>query len=79
MTLNKSICKMPWNSLIVNYDGKCYNCCYQSKPFGNLSDQSFNEIWNGKEIKEMREILSLGGFPENCINNSALCPYQGKL
>lgn len=79
MVLKNNICNSPWRDIIVNYDGKCYNCCYQWKPFGDLSEKTFNEIWNGKEIRKIRKTILSGKFPDNCMNPSNICPFQGRI
>lgn len=49
--LENCICNSLWNSLFVNHDGGIFPCCilYDQKDlFGNISKQSFKEIWNNK-------------------------------
>lgn len=49
-----NVCPYPFYSLIINPDGEVTACCADWKRkmvFGNLKQQSFKEIWNGKILK----------------------------
>ncbi len=51
------ICKHPFNSIQVQNTGDIYCCCcYWTDfySFGNIFEQSFDEIWNGDKAKEFR-------------------------
>lgn len=53
----KEYCKHPFNSIQVQNTGEIYCCCcYWTDfySFGNIFEQSFDEIWNGKRAKEFR-------------------------
>ncbi|MFC1757088.1 radical SAM/SPASM domain-containing protein [Patescibacteria group bacterium] len=45
------------NSLRVNAQAKVIFCPFIKKSFGNLLEQNFAEIWNGREIKDFRKKL----------------------
>ncbi len=65
---------MPWLHLHIGNNGTAKACCIANIPFGNINEQSFDEIWNGKEINELREKF-LQNQPDkrcaNCINREA--------
>lgn len=41
----------------VKYNGDFFPCCHtwQSKPLGNVNDQSITELWNSPEMQRMRD------------------------
>lgn len=47
----KSVCTQPFYSCTVDWDGTVIPCCMIPIPerFGNLSEMTLNEIWNGTE------------------------------
>jgi radical SAM protein with 4Fe4S-binding SPASM domain len=47
-------CQAPWTGLMVESDGQCKVCCFESPYVGNLNDQSFAEIWNSPGVQELR-------------------------
>jgi len=50
-------CMIPWIHLHGWPDGRAYPCCLgeDNHPVGNLKTQSMQEVWNGQEMKEMRQ------------------------
>jgi len=54
----KKICKHPFNTIQIQNTGDIYCCCcYWTDfySFGNIFEQSFDEIWNGERAKEFRK------------------------
>ncbi len=54
--MNK-ICQHPFKTIQIQNTGEVYCCCcYWTDfySFGNIFDQSFDEIWNGEKAKEFR-------------------------
>lgn len=58
-------CKIPWLTCAIAADGtvlphtRCYNI-----PLGNIYTNSFNEIWNGQRIRQLRrDLLKHKAFP----------------
>ncbi len=50
-------CNDPWAQVTVNSDGSVGPCCStvgRNIPVGNILDKSLKEIWNGKEINQIR-------------------------
>lgn len=67
---NKIIKKRPpcyylWDSVVVLYDGSVVPCCRDydaSYILGNVKNESLNNIWNGKKIKQLRRMHIDGNF-----------------
>ncbi len=49
------ICTEPWSSIWVTAAGEVRTCCINETSFGNLLEQSFDEIWNGNAFRRFRE------------------------
>ncbi len=57
---------MPWIHLHVGQKGNAYACCVANIPFGNINEQSFEEVWNGEPIKAIREKFAKGESDNRC-------------
>jgi MoaA/NifB/PqqE/SkfB family radical SAM enzyme len=68
-------CDFPWNQLFVATNGNVHNCCWQENPLGNLKTSSIWEIWNGKDIKEIRKSTAEGIPHPLCNHKDSVCPY----
>ena len=76
---NKKACYFPWFSTWISADG-CIRPCpimpwtLDEGRMGNLADQSFSEIWNGKKYRELRAALARGERPtrscKTCVPQS---------
>ncbi len=74
------VCTAPWEHIAVDWQGRVFPCC--SSPswqnlvpedelvLGNLSHQSFSEIWHGPKSRRFRQGLLEGRLPPVC----RLCP-----
>lgn len=54
----QEICKHPFNSIQIQNTGEVYCCCcYWTDfySFGNIFEQSFDEIWNGEKARAFRK------------------------
>ncbi len=51
-----TFCMMPWLHLHAFPDGRAYPCCFglDQHPVGNLNNSSMEEVFNGKDMREMR-------------------------
>ncbi|MBE7704862.1 MAG: radical SAM protein [Cyanobacteria bacterium SIG29] len=52
------LCKHPFNTVQIQNTGEVYCCCcYWTDfySFGNIFEQTFDEIWNGEKAKEFRK------------------------
>jgi radical SAM protein with 4Fe4S-binding SPASM domain len=53
-------CWKMWHSCVITWDGKVVPCCFDKDAhyvMGDLSKQSFKEVWNSKEYNEFRSSL----------------------
>jgi len=60
-------CEYPWTSLTVMANGEVVPCTqdYDAElSFGNVKDQSLEEIWNGEKYKAFRNMHITGNFPK---------------
>lgn len=63
--INVFFCTQPFNRIEIYEDGKVFNCC---PPFinyysiGNIYETSFDEIWNGEQVKNLRRKILNGDF-----------------
>lgn len=64
------VCRWPWDSTYITYDGTVMPCCLASTPdrasFGNLLDQGFGAIWNGPRYGSFRVALASRNVPAVC-------------
>jgi radical SAM protein with 4Fe4S-binding SPASM domain len=78
-------CDFPWKRNFVTYDGYVHPCCYTTqtgdrmaqnqRSFGNLTHQSYAEIWQGDVYARFRQKMQAGILPSACEH----CPkYHGK-
>jgi MoaA/NifB/PqqE/SkfB family radical SAM enzyme len=69
-------CKFLWNELFVNISGDVAPCCIQGRPIvGSVLKESLDAIWNGPQMREMRQRL-LEGDPIPCCKD---CNYNTQL
>lgn len=60
--MQDSLCPYPWTSLYLNYDGEISPCCFHY-PIANIREgKSFEDIWNGKELVELRDRWAFGNL-----------------
>jgi MoaA/NifB/PqqE/SkfB family radical SAM enzyme len=57
---------MPWIHFYVGYKGNVNACCVSSIKYGNINQQSINEIWHSESIKNIREQFLKGGADKRC-------------
>jgi radical SAM protein with 4Fe4S-binding SPASM domain len=51
----KMICRTPWTTLAIHPNGDVYPCMAWSRPpIGNLGEHSFDALWNGAALSELR-------------------------
>ncbi len=51
----KVICKRPWNTAAIHFNGDVLICTtWMRDPVGNLARQSFEEIWSGEPLAAIR-------------------------
>ena len=74
----KLICMAPFSEVEIDEDGNVNCCCMQytnSYFFGNIFEQSFDEVWNGQKAKEFRQDIIDGKYT-HC--NREICSF-GRL
>ena len=51
-----TFCMMPWLHIHAFPDGRAYPCCFglDQYPVGDLNKSSMTEVFNGKDMREMR-------------------------
>jgi len=59
------LCKKPWTSALIKQDGQVKFCCFSSE-IGNLKDQTFEEIWNSLNARQIRKEILNNRLPEKC-------------
>jgi radical SAM protein with 4Fe4S-binding SPASM domain len=63
-----SLCVKPWTSIYVEPDGEVRPCCYLSPVYGNLYDQSLEQVWNSAEAQNLRAAMREKDPPDACRN-----------
>lgn len=72
---NTRQCYLPWDMPFINKDGYVFPCCFadEANLMGNLTDNSFLEIWMGEKFYEFRSsLLSGDNMPAICRNCRAV-------
>lgn len=66
--VSKYFCVLPWTQLHVDPDSVVKPCCVYDYDdhFGDVSKQSFDEIWNGPKFKLLRKEMLNGTAPAGC-------------
>jgi len=59
-------CGNPWTHVRVDVDGRIYPCCFIDTVMGDLSAQSFDEIWNSGSYRNLRESIVTRKFWPIC-------------
>jgi MoaA/NifB/PqqE/SkfB family radical SAM enzyme len=51
---NRAFCILPWIHMHVWPNGNAMPCCIadSTKPFGNLKENTIEEVWNSENYKE---------------------------
>lgn len=65
---DKQPCLDPWTKLIVNVDGSAALCCAGPTGIGNLAQQDFEALWNGKRAAQFRRTVNTPKAPAFCRN-----------
>lgn len=64
---NNAFCILPWIHMHVWPNGKAMPCCIadSNQSFGNLKENSIEEVWNSKQYKDLRKAM-LNGEKLSC-------------
>lgn len=71
----KFVCQAPFQSLVIENVG-CFVCCSNwcsLYKVGDIFKQSYKEIWNSKEIQNLRKMMIDGKAQTIC--KADICPY----
>ena len=64
---SKTFCVLPWVHQFTDQMNNIHLCCLDhADPIGKLSSNSFKELWNSKEIKDIRLDMLAGKKLKNC-------------
>lgn len=72
------LCDVPWlGTAMVLSDGQVNFCCFSDDAvIGNVNQEPFEKIWNGRKMQAIRHELSEHRLPREC--HSTKCPiYRG--
>ncbi len=62
-------CRQPWKSLAIHPNGDAQPCITWSRaPLGNFCLQTFEEIWEGEALKQIRREFELRKPGPNCLH-----------
>lgn len=75
---SKPYCLMPWIHFHVGNNGTAKACCVANIPFGNINEQSLEEIWNGEPIQKLRDKFQKGERDKRCAQCYKLEAAGGK-
>ena len=64
--MSKTFCVMPFCHVNIKQEGKVSACWRYPDKIGDYTAQTVQEIWNGKEIKELRRQLLNNERPAGC-------------
>ena len=73
-------CRSLWESVTINSDGKVSACCIDWKQAlitGDLNKESILDLWNGEELKDLREVHREGR--EETLPLCSQCNYWSWL
>lgn len=76
---SRYFCSFPFEHAAITATGEVYQCCaaFLPTPAGNLSDQTFDEVWNSEQAQAVRRTIHEGTFT---FCREAKCPYlQGTV
>lgn len=62
-------CRNVMNKIRIEADGNVAPCCYATQgqlSLGNLNSDSFEDVWNGTEAKDLRRAMYCGDLPSLC-------------
>ena len=71
-------CKKPFECLEIHRNGNCFTCCpdfIKGKiSVGNIKEQDFNDVWNGKILNDLRQRVLKGDY--SLCNRDICCIYE---
>jgi radical SAM protein with 4Fe4S-binding SPASM domain len=67
-------CDYPWRQVQVFENGDIFLCCLGETKVGNLTEQSFTEIWDGPEVQRYRSGMLRREYYRDCATCKLLVP-----
>ncbi len=64
--ISNSFCPLPFKHLNLKSAGKVSACCMDVDFYSNDRNKSLEEIWNSKEVNDLRDSLLNGEQPDRC-------------
>src|ERR1700732_1975187 len=70
--MSKTACIIPWTNLAIRPDGTTNFCCDVPAPLivngrtGSVYRDSLDDLWNAREIVQVRAAMARGEKPEAC-------------
>jgi radical SAM protein with 4Fe4S-binding SPASM domain len=78
---NVDVCHSLWNTTVFRWDGEVFPCCLPYKDqdsFGNINENSFEEIWNNQKYQHARSLfLKTSAINSKCSTVCDAC-YKNK-
>jgi radical SAM protein with 4Fe4S-binding SPASM domain len=68
-------CSEPWSTVWITSAGEVRTCCLNETCFGNLHEQTFEEIWNGEAFTRFRAQHARRETAQGCAN----CIANGRV
>ena len=65
--IKKTVCQAAWNHIFVSSTGDVSVCCELSRSFGNLHEQSLDEILSCAELKKFQDEMKRGNYDKRCL------------
>lgn len=80
-------CQQPWQRVIIRSTGEVCPCCAffsTELSIGNIKNHTVHELWNGKTMKDLRQLHKQGKYWENpwclkCVNSICGKPSSSGL
>lgn len=72
-------CSQLWQRMLITFDGECRVCCRSGVELfsvGNISNRTIKEVWNGKEMTEMRHKHQSGCWYDVELCKNCYIPYM---
>lgn len=78
---NQELCTNPWYSVSIKANGDVVPCCMvfediEEMVYGNLKNNSLEEIWNSEKVKDFREQHRSGNITQYCSQCIARSPHN---
>jgi radical SAM protein with 4Fe4S-binding SPASM domain len=63
-----NFCIVPWIHLNTEPNGRVKPCCAYSNEFGNLKENTLEDLWNDDHMKDMRKSFLENKIPNGCLS-----------